>query len=269
MTASSEPQAWWSRFEIEPGSGMKWTLGSFELTLFRSSGEWLLVNERTTGEEVEPGVWRVTPIKELPRSHPSLVRYVADQTDGVVRLVARVGDRSVVARPRLPLHLLPGDKAKIYVSSPIWVEVTVGKRSKHLCELPVNRLSDTWFGSSTLEGEVAYALKTQARMNLASIPRRTYRIITPISIRNEGQDLLMIDRMNLPVPYLSVFKAEDDSLWTEAITLVRNEGSQMALLEMGRGAPREVKGAKQLSEPRIVAEKNFLVRAFSSLLLPF
>ena len=269
MTASSEPQAWWSRFEIEPGSGMKWTLGSFELTLFRSSGEWLLVNERTTGEEVEPGVWRVTPIKELPRSHPSLVRYVADQTDGVVRLVARVGDRSVVARPRLPLHLLPGDKAKIYVSSPIWVEVTVGKRSKHLCELPVNRLSDTWFGSSTLEGEVAYALKTQARMNLASIPRRTYRIITPISIRNEGQDLLMIDRMNLPVPYLSVFKADDDSLWTEAITLVRNEGSQMALLEMGRGAPREVKGAKQLSEPRIVAEKNFLVRAFSSLLLPF
>ena len=269
MNRSSEIRPWWSPFEIDRDTGLKWTLGSFELTLFRWEGEWLLANERTTGEEIEPGRWQVAPVAEPPASHPSLVRYVADEADGSVRLMPRVGDRSVVARPRMPLHLLPGDEAKIYVSSPAWVEVTVGKKAKHLCELPVNRLSDTWFGPNTLEGEAAYALKTQARVRLAEIPRRTYRIITAISVHNAGQDLLKIDRMNLPVPYLSVYRDRDGSLWSEAVELTRSEGSEMAAIEVAPGAPPEVEGAARLSEPRMVMEKNFLVRAFSGLLNPF
>lgn len=269
MNPSFDIQAWWNPFEIEQDTGLKWTLGSFELTLFRWEGEWLLANERTTGEEIEPGKWQVTPVTEPPASHPSLVRYVANQADTTVRLIPRIGDRSVVARPRMPLSLLPGDKTKIYVSSPAWVEVTVGKKAKHLCEWPVNRLSDTWFGPDTLEGEAAYALKTQARVRLAEIPRRTYRIITPISVHNAGEDSLMIDRMNLPVPYLSVYRDRDGSLWSEAVTLTRGEASDLAAIDVARGAPKEIEQAKQLSKPRIAMEKNFFVRAFSGLLNPF
>jgi len=269
MTNLKETSPWWSEFELELGHGLQWNLGSFQLIVFRQAGEWLLAHESTSSEETGPGLWKVTPVSEMPADHPSLVRFAADRETKIVTMVPRAADRSVVVKPHLPLHLLASEETRIYVSSPVWLEVTVGRRKHSLCELPVRVLSDTWFGPNTLEGEVAYALKTRARVQAADMPMRTYRIITPITIRNEGQDTLLIDRMNLPVPYLSIYTANNGFLWTEPVTLVRNQGADLVSLEVGTRAPEEATSAKRLSEPRRTGEASFLVRAFASLLNPF
>jgi hypothetical protein len=269
MAQLRETSPWWSEFELDMGQGLQWNLGSFQLIVLRQAGEWLLAHETTSGEETEPGLGKVTPVSEVPADHPGLVRFAADRQTKVVKMVPRAADRSVVVKPHLPLHLLASEETRIYVSSPAWLEVTVGRPDRSLREFPMRVLSDTWFGPNTLEGEVAYALKTRARVQLADMPMRTYRIITPITIRNEGRGTLLVDRMNLPVPYLSVYTSSDGFLWTEPVTLVRNQGAELASLEVGTGAPKEARGGKRLSEPRRSGEASLLVRAFSSLLNPF
>ena len=127
-------------------------------------------------------------------------------------------------------------------------------------------MSDTWFGSSTRVGEVAYSLNTYARSSHESFPHRAYRAVTPVVLRNEFDQQLALDRMNLPVPYLSLFGTPDHELWTERITLARREHEEMAVLDAGAGAPGEASGAVRLSAPRQDRSTGLLVRAFSTLL---
>jgi hypothetical protein len=116
---------------------------------------------------------------------------------------------------------------------------------------------------------VAYALRTRARVQLADMPMRSHRVITPITIRNDGQEALLVDRLNLPVPFLSIYTAPDGYLWTESVTLVQSQDSEFASAVVGKDAPREIKGAPRLSPPRQITDTHLLVRAFTSLFSPF
>lgn len=268
-TSRIAAEHWWSEIEVDSGSGLEMTVGSLTLFVFRLKGEWHLGHEARDASEEGADGWTVQPLEELPARPPNLARFVAGESGGKVRVVPRVPDRSLVARPSVPLNVLPGERLRIYVSFPVWVEIQVGERGLGLAEIPLKRLSDTWFGSSTLDGELAYALKTQARVRLDEVPRRAYRAITPIEIRNEGGDVLLTDRMSLPVPYLSVYAARNGLLWTEAVTMVRDSSSrQMAALDVGEGPAVEAEGGERLSDPRRAVTPNVFVRAFSNLLEP-
>jgi hypothetical protein len=265
---AADSRHWWSELSLETGTGAKVSLGSLTLFVFRLEGEWHLGYERAPKSEFEPEGWTSEPLSELPVRPPNLARFACGECGRRVRLVPRVPDRSLVARPSVPLHVLPGERSTIYVSFPVWVDVTVGSQRLTLAEVPVIRLSDTWFGSSTRHGELAYALKTQARVRLDEVPRRPYRALTPVVIRNQGADILEIDRMNLPVPYLSIYAARGASLWTETVTMLRRESEELAQLEVGRGPADEAAGGELLSEPRMRARESLLVRAFGSILSP-
>ena len=270
MRRSGQDQGWWRELDVAAESGVRWTLGAFGLTVFRMGGEWQVGHERDDAAEPEgDDGCSVEALSEPPDEFPNLERFVAEAGRASISLLPRVADRSVVARPRMPLHVLPGRATKVYVSVPVWVDLTLSRPSRSLRELPVKRLSNTWFGPSTREGEVAYALKTYARARLEEMPRRTYRAITPIVIRNKAADVLLVDRMSLPIPYLSVWGTSEGHLWTEQITLAREEGDGMSTLDVKKGAPREAVGAKRISEPRRTAPASLLVRAFTSLLRPF
>jgi hypothetical protein len=93
-------------------------------------------------------------------------------------------------------------------------------------------------------------------------------VITPVVVRNESENLLLVERVSIPVPYLSVYAA-DGLLWTAELTLCRDAGDGRATLEIGRSAPPEAARARLVSPPRIPAEESSLVRAFGGLLRPF
>ena len=267
MSERVSNQAWWDEREVAPGSGVVLRLGPLDLMVFNSNGEWQIAFEHGESDEQEGRSWSVETLHERPTALPAdFERFVASSEGELVRFLPRSGDRPLVVRPRVPLHVLPGGETNVYVSAPIWVEVLVGRRQTSLRHVPTSRLSDTWVGATTLQGEVAYALATYARGDLERVARRPHRAITPIVIRNRGNDELQFDRVSLPVPFLSVFATEKGELWTEAVTLTRDADDEMAELRVSRGAPAEAKGGRQVSEPRERAESNVLVRAFSKML---
>ncbi|MDX1384936.1 MAG: hypothetical protein R3190_14885 [Thermoanaerobaculia bacterium] len=258
--------AWWGEHDLEPGHGIQLSLGTLELVVYRADKEWRLAQWQIGADDPNPQRCRLREINSLPQEHDNLERFAAGSSSGSLSLRPRAANRSVVARPRVPLHVLPGENAEIYVSAPIWIEVLAGRPLRTLRDLPIKRLSDTWFGAVTGEGEAAYSLGTQARSMVEEVPIRSHRAVTPVVVENRAEDLLLLDRMNLPVPYLSIYSSAESHLWTETVTLRHSADSALAALDVRRGAPRVAQGAKRVGEPRRTPEKNLLVRAFGGLL---
>jgi hypothetical protein len=129
----------------------------------------------------------------------------------------------------------------------------------------VQRLSDTWFGPSTREGELCYAARTHARNHLEQVPRRPHRAVTPVKVRNEAATLLPIEKLSLPVPMLSVYGDPQGGLWSEEVHLTRAADSDMASLRVVPGRPTFVTTADRLSGPRTEPGRGGLVRAFTDL----
>jgi hypothetical protein len=175
-------------------------------------------------------------------------------------------DRPVVTRLETPLNILPGETVSLYVISPLRLRIELDGTAKLLQEIPTYRLSDTWFGPMSSAGELCYASTVPAFLSLAEVPLLLHCAISAVTIRNSGADSLRLDRINVPLPKLSLFYATRTGFWTDAFSLERKEDSEMASLKLDRQPPFEASPSEFVAGPRhIGAESNSVVRAFSAL----
>lgn len=253
---------WWAPLQIASDRTAILRIGPLTLQLHHADDEWLLGAERA-----EEGEERPRAVVELLDGRPDIGcdRYIYRGHEGRASFRPLLADRPIVIRPRQPVFVLPGEETIFYMSTPVWIGVTVGEAPTTLQELPVLALSDTWFGPSTREGELCYAARTHARNSLDEVPLRPHRAVTPVRIQNRAETQLPVEKLSLPVPLLSVYGRADGSLWTERVSLMRATDSDMAALKVEAGPPSYAPGAALLSGPRLQPEKTGLVRAFSGL----
>jgi hypothetical protein len=102
-------------------------------------------------------------------------------------------------------------------------------------------------------------------LSLENVPVRVHRAVTRVTIQNEADSQLLIERLSLPAPYLSLFETSDGLLWTEAVTMVRSRDTDMVNLQIETTLPQEAKSGKLIGEPRLKPEQNMVVRAFGAL----
>ena len=89
--------------------------------------------------------------------------------------------------------------------------------------------------------------------------------VTPVRIENRIDAPLLIERISLPVTLLSLFVAADGMLWTEEVTLRREQAGEMAALQVGQGAPLLAQAATLVQGPRNANRSGILLRAFAAL----
>jgi hypothetical protein len=265
MQQAADTTAWWQPQTVPDGRTLDCRVGPLRLRVRHVGGEWRLVSEY---EEEVPGP--VAPVTLQPGSDElpdeNIQRYIAPRGGEQLQLKPVLADRPVVIQPRQPVFLPSQTETTLYLSTPVWLQVEVGGgKLAMLCEIPTVRLSDTWFGSSTRVGELCYSGRTQARHDPAEVPYRSHRAITPVTIRNEAGSVLPLEKLSLPVPMLSVYGAEDGSLWTQRISLLRRSDSDMADIKVDAGAPAEAGTVSRISGPRRESGRGGIVRAFSVL----
>lgn len=265
-------QIWWGRFEFREEHAGCWNVGPSTLWIYRSARSWHLVHLASNDSLMDTAsISSPDPIEDTSLSLEDLptdarhLRFSFLQTDSQCTLIPTLADRAVVVRPDTPLYILAGEAVTLYVSTPLWIRVEVGAPPRLLQEIPSFRPSDTWFGPSTREGELCYMVKTVGRLRLASLPFRLHRAITPIVVRNRGSDAMLVDSIQLPVQYLSLHEADNHFLWTEAVTLDRQDGGEMAAVRFERRPPSEAGETKRLRGPRLELRANMIVRTFSSI----
>ena len=184
-----------------------------------------------------------------------------------ISILPALADRSVVSRPLKPITVPFGQSASIYVSTPLWFTISAGSPLQKLFEIPIQRPSDTWFGESTLAGEICYASRTHGRLNPEHLIALPYRAITQVHIQNHAAAPLLIERLNVPVPYLTLFHNQAGSLWTEAISMAQRRETSLAEFNIEDGPPASAGRVAPIGAPRQNPQKGMLVRAFSALKL--
>lgn len=267
---STPRQSWWGTFALKEDEAGCWHVGPSRLWIHREAQAWRLVHAEQDDVEDSTATMQVPapPEAEPPDEASPAVdvqRYSFARTNPSLHLWPALADRPVIVRPEKPLYVLAGEEVTLYVSTPLWLLVEVGDPPRLLREIPSHRPSDTWFGPNTREGELCYAARSAGRLKLAELPRRLHRAVTPVQIRNQAADALLVERLRLPVEYLSLYQAPDDLLWTQAVALNRSGGGDLAALELGEGVPPEAPGARLVRGPRQEARSNLIVRTFSAI----
>ncbi|MEH6596733.1 MAG: hypothetical protein V7736_14435 [Colwellia polaris] len=256
--------AWWGEFSFSLKQQRCWRLGERSIVLQRFENEWNSWNLESDIENDETMFFG-----ELAENccfeQAKFGRYLQQNTSEKVQVLPLLADRSVVARPDTPLTLLAGEKARLYVSTPVWFSAKLLPKGEKLLDLPFWRPSDSWFGPSTRVGQICYAKYTAARIQLANIDKRAHRAITPITVINNHSESLTIERINVPVTLLHLYADEENQLWTTGISVHRGSHVDNVELHLDKHAPIEAVSSVLVSSPRVASDKSILIRSISSL----
>jgi hypothetical protein len=254
---------WWLPQDVPVGRTLECELGPFALQLHHAEGEWHLTT--TVGEETDAPTLASLTSREGGLETDQYERILMARTDARVHLKPVLADRPVVIRPWQQVILPAGEETVMYMSTPVSLRLEVGEPPVLLREVALLRLSDTWFGPSTREGELCYSGKTHARHALAEVPRRVHRALTPVHIHNRAGSPLPLDKISLPVPLLSLYGDAEGYLWTQGVSLVRTSDTDMAALKIDAKPPAAAGKAPLVTGPRELQARGGLVRAFSVL----
>jgi hypothetical protein len=259
---SKKTGTWWQPATVAVGEQLICQLGPLTLAIGHGEDEWALHCSNST-EDQAPGQASFKTLKGLPETIDE--RFVHAGDSNQVSLSPLLADRPVVIRPRQPVFLLSGQTITLYLSTPVWIRIMVGDPPVLLKELPALRLSDTWFGPNTREGELCYAGRTHARHDPGELPDRPHRAITPLTICNKAPSPLPLEKISLPAPMLALYGDTAGKLWTQAVTLTREGHSDLASVRIDNKLPDNTDSLTRLAEPRQEPGRSGVTRAFSLL----
>ncbi len=255
-------RAWWGSREIPRGQAVRWTIGPLELWIAGHASEWRVATRDDPDELDRLAI--EGPGDLSPPTDAEVTRFATTATDERISLQPVPADRPIVVRPDPAIAVLPDQTVTFYVSTPSWLEITGGTGT--LATLPSRRLSDTWFGASTMDGQLCYASPTAARLQLQDLPVRPGRVRTEIRVRNQGSDRLLLERVQIPAPWLSLFASADNVLWTPTVTVVRKGGEPSAEVTLANRPPAVAGATERLVAARAPGLPNIVVRALGALL---
>lgn len=262
-------ETWWGALELAVGETVSWQLGPLNVAVQRRPQEWLVGQTRLETQE-ELTEWRRerSDLDVEGAGFETLSRIVYASAPQHLAALPALADRPVVSRPFTPFTVPEGEQATIFVSTPLWFTLAAGLPPQTVFETAIQRPSDTWFGPSTQEGELCYASRTYGRLQLANLTHYAHRAITQVHVHNTGAGPLLVERLNLPVPYLSLFETAEHTLCTETVTMEQMPGAPLAALTIDRETARPGAGMRLVAAPRQAPRAGMLVRAFSTLRLP-
>jgi hypothetical protein len=248
--------AWWGEHHLAQGEVGCWQVGTLTLWVEHGRQEWRIGQERAVAAHERAGMETCAGIP----AQTAVLRFGAGDSGGRVKLLPLLADRQVIARLAQPLHVLPGEAVTLYVSSPLWLAVHVGEPPRLLHETPVIRPSDTWFGPPVKEGGLCYAAGTRAQTDVQALRPNPLRAVTPVHIRNVTDVPFHLERINLPAPFLALYRADNGILWTDAVTLTRQgDEDALATLRLDNGLPPQARAGVLLATPRRQVERSFVL----------
>jgi hypothetical protein len=261
MAVGSTTDRWWGEQAFALDETIHWRLGTTEMWITRGTHEWRC-SRRTIAEAGD-----AAPVRRRGVSVPDLPDLVVErlavrQTAASLRMVPVLADRSLVVHPEHPVRLPRGEEIVLYVSTPLWLRLETVASGADFVEFPLQRPSDTWFGPSTMQGELCYASRTAARLNPDNVLHRPHRAVSALTVVNRSPVQFLLQKIKLPVPGMSLFATPGGRLWTERITLEHREASGQAALQQGGRPPGDLGDVELLSGPRVRPQRNMLIRAF-------
>jgi hypothetical protein len=254
---------WNQPMTINPGVYYQYHLGSLELILYSEAGA-LHVYHRYSQNEAESlsDVLTFKPLKKLPKRDYQSSRIMGFSEQRPLVFRPRLADRALVAKPHQPLLLPCNQQVTIYISSPVWLSVWQEGEKLPLFEVASYLLSDTWYGPRPHLGVLCYASRFSGRTQLEALPRRASRIITPVTIRNQSDEHLKIEKVAIPTEILAVYGRELD-LWTHGVRVTKHKDAKLTAVEVDKKLHESLTDMILMAEPRVKDTDNLISKTFA------
>ena len=256
---------WWGDISFDLNKTKTWRIGERRISVQRKDTEWLIWNQETKEESfveliLEDSIPNHCSIDVLPQ------RYLVKNTQKCLTVKPLLANRSIIVRPTSTLNILPGERIELYVSSPLWLAFYDHAGTLPICDLPFWLPSDSWFGPNTMVGELCYSKYTDAKVTLDNIQKRSHRAITTISISNEHDELLAIERISLPTPFLNLYVDATNQFWTDKVNLIHHLDGDRPSFDINRLVmERDKTDLTLISTAREIANSNTFMRSIKSL----
>ena len=254
---------WWGDYEVAANQTLCWQLGPKTLWITRGDNEWRVASAEGD-DRLDDRLVIAERVEEPAGDDLDVRRFATGSGSRSLRLEPALPDLDVVVKTTQPFSVPPEEETTLYVSVPLWIRVYLDGREVALVDTPIFRPSDTWFGPNTMTGELCYALQTSARLDPEQLPHRPHRAISAVRIQNKAPSVLLIEKLKVPVPYLSLFASSQGHLWTEALTLKRKQDADGIEVRLD-DKPRVVVATERIAPPRKKLSKGFLLDAFGDL----
>lgn len=256
---------WSQSFKLTDGQTAYWQIGSMELWIMHAEGCLEIYQQQGAESHLRALAVETETQRPVP-NETNAVRIALPDGDTRLRFSPLTADRPVVVRPRQPFYVLAKSETCLYLSTPLWVSIQTEQSNRLLLEFPLYRLSDTWFGPSTLVGELCYATRTRASLQPPQLPIPPHRAFTALTLVNRSDEPILLERVNLPTPNLALFQTAEGSLWTQSVRLDIGESKGEASLRLDTAPPAHVGKTSLVGNPRERSETNLLKRALSALI---
>jgi len=256
-SATDNTRRWWGEFELAEAAHARWRIGPLHLAALRNGPDWL-IEYRQSADPLDS-----TIAVELPADGPldppgERWRFALESAHPRLCLQPALADRPVSVRPKEPVWLPPGQSARFFVSTPLWLRLTGGARGAYFTELPTFRPSDTWFGAIET-GELCYATRTRAHASREELPSVPHRAVTPVKVINKSRESLPIERLKLPMPNLPLYVDSELRFSTPAVEFVRESLDGAATMRVTRERAAEI---ERVADARIRLRENRALQVF-------
>jgi hypothetical protein len=254
---------WTTSGAFAPNDCMSAAVGKLRIWIMRHKLNWSVCSEELPVASIEP------LHSASPPSNPTWQRFVAPQEMDRVRLAPVLPERSLIMRPGVPIKIVPGHTAHLFVTLPVGVRIEIngGGKAANLCELPSQTLSKSWFGVGASEGEICYALKTRARQSIEELTdTHQGRAICPVQLRNDSHDPLPFTRLCLRTRHMALYGTPDGRLWTNLTTVTHKDSTTPEQVAFADGPPKQANNTVLLCPPREAVTHLFAKHALGGLL---
>lgn len=260
-----EQNRWWGNFAFEIGQTCYWQLGQCLICIERTPQMWRIAYCYWDKDSEQIKI-AVDKIPGVAQESFTFSRFSFQNTNANITLTPILGNRPQVARPEFPFYIAAFENVTLYISTPPWIKIETGNPPIHLLEFPILRLSDTWFGENTQTGELCYASRTRCRMNLSNTELLLHRVTSSIIIHNRSSENLLVQRIKIPLPSLSIYASKDYFLWTEDVIIENSSATGGMLTELSKTAPQIAEPAELISGPRLIEKPGGFRSIFAEIL---
>lgn len=232
----------WGRLPAAAAMHSQYLCGRLLAELHVRDGEIGLASRTLAeGESFELG-----PVE--PESSPKWTRWAVCTGGSAIELCPSLPDLPVLAEADEPFSLAPGEIRRAYVRVPLTVVFRVNDQlDEILAELPTRRLERCRFGENADLEWCYYLPGGLTRGNPGTLNES--EVVAPVTIRNEADETLEVDRFCLRVAPLSIYES-NGSLWSSE-TLVRFQGgSSRSRVSILPGPPAEIPAGRLVTAAR-------------------
>lgn len=251
------PQSFWKKYPIKVNQTLGFKAGYAEVFIKHVSNGWL-VKTASLAQAVDE--MEAIKVDDLLDDQEVLHFYSGNSSELI--LVPALPNKAVVFRNNKNIKVSAGESTRLFFTIPLSMQFYFDevKDETRLTEVPLRRLSDTWFGEMD-SGEPAYSIGSTYYKSLAEVDARVWEAIASVEIINNTFGVLDLQRLILRVEEFNLYR-KGDQILTNHVTIEFKGQEQVESVNLStrddiHGDKFELVANKRLSDSKKLLRRSF------------